>query len=270
MTSHTDRASRTGDDRGDESIRGLRATAEERGWSVVSTPTDPAQVLTVGLWHSFDLPELAMFGLNEPDMRVWIDECVRLLRCRDSASDGDLIDGVISGHQLMLSDVDASWREPLFGVVASFYGTGEVPIRQVVWPDRDGRWPWDDAASEACRTRQPRLWTPVAEHPEGSWRLVGELAPDWPFSTPRPDSMVMASTDIVDGQRPIVAVTHDSEGGWDFLDDRGYVDEAVNWVRFGELYRAQPWLARFADLPPDTQAWLDEDGQWRCRPFSSG
>ena len=28
-------------------------------------------------------------------------------------------------------------------------------------------------------------------------------------------------------------------------------------------------LARFADLPPDTQAWLGDDGEWRQRPFGA-
>jgi hypothetical protein len=66
----------------------------------------------------------------------------------------------------------------------------------------------------------------------------------------------------------VVAVTHDADGGWDFLDERGYADEATDWVYFGELYKAQPWLIRFAGLPPDSQSWLDDEGEWQTRPFS--
>jgi hypothetical protein len=39
-------------------------------------------------------------------------------------------------------------------------------------------------------------------------------------------------------------------------------------VYFGELFKSQPWLARFATMEPDRQSWLDEDGQWRVRRFS--
>src|SRR5919202_5590204 len=92
---------------------------------------------------------------------------------------------------------------------------------------------------------------------------------DWPFERLQPDTMVMASPEVVTGKLPIVAVTHDDEGGWDFLDERGYADDSVGWVHFGQLYRDQPWLARFADLPADTQAWLGEDGEWRQRPFGA-
>lgn len=252
----------------DDRDRWLRATIDEVGWAVVAVSADPAHAYTVGLWHTFDLPELAMFGLEPPDMQVWLKECVRILRQRGGAQAGERLEGVLRGFPVMLRQIDPSWREPLFGAACRYYGTVDIPMRQVVWPDRDGHWPWDIAASEACRVRQPWSWVPVGEHPDGGWRLVGELALDWPFSAVQPDTMVMASTDIVEGRRPIVAVTHDSEGGWDFLDDRGYVDEVVNWVHFGLLYRNQPWLGRFADLAPDTQAWLDDDGQWRERPFS--
>jgi hypothetical protein len=270
MTPHTSCKCCTGGDDGDDRTRWLRTTIAEVGWAVVAVAADPAHAFTVGLWHSFDLPELAMFGLQPTDMQVWLNECVRLLRRRGpaAAADGETIDGVLSGYALMLSEVHPTWREPLFGAVCSYYGTTEVPVRQVVWPDRDGRWPWDEAASEACRLGQPQAWLPVADHPEGGWRLVGELALDWPFTGLQPDTMVMAPKDVVEGRRPIVAVAHDKDGGWDFIDDRGYVDEVINWVHFGILYRNQPWLGRFADLPPDTQAWLDEDGQWRSRPFS--
>jgi len=170
---------------------------------------------------------------------------------------------------VQLRTIHPSWHEPLFETLCAYYGRTDIPVRQVVWPDRDGRWPWDEAATDTCRDRQPRAWLPVPEHPDGGWRLVGELAVDWPFASLQPDTVVMASPAVQDGRVPIVAVTHDAQDGWDFLDERGYTDEAVGWIHFGRLYRAQPWLVRFADLPADTQTWLDSDGQWRERPFSA-
>jgi hypothetical protein len=142
-------------------------------------------------------------------------------------------------------------------------------VRQLVCPDRQGRWPWEAAATATCRDRQPQAWLPIDRHPEGPWRLVGELSATWPFQDLEPDATVMASPEVVAGTLPIVAVTHDADGGWDFLDERGYADEATGWVYFGELYKSQPWLDRFAELPADTQAWLTPDGNWTSRRFSN-
>jgi uncharacterized protein DUF4262 len=253
----------------DEWDRWVRETVSRAGWAVVAVTGATPHAYTIGLWHSYELPELAMFGLRSDDMQVWLNECARLLRHSGDLGDEVPLAGVIEGYPVLLRRMHPSWHRSLFARACSYYGVDEMPVRQVVWPDRDGRWPWDEAATANCREGQPLGWLPVGAHPDGGWRLVGEMMPTWPFPELQPDTVVMASSDVVAGVRGIVAVTHDAEGEWDFLDERGYADEATGWVHFGRLYRAYPWLMRFADLPRDTLAWLDEDGQWHQRRFSA-
>jgi hypothetical protein len=248
----------------------VRDTIADVGWAVVAVSGETPYAFTVGLWHSYELPEVAMFGLREQDMQIWVNNCVRVLRDRGRpVADGEPFDGVLERFPVQTREIHPSWHRSLFNPMRGHYGTLDVPVRQLVWPDREGRWPWDEASTATCRERQPKAWVPVDEHAEGAWRLVGELSADWPFPHLEPDTTVMASPEVVAGTLPVVAVTHDADGAWDFLDRRGYVDEAAGWVYFGELYKAQPWLARFADLEADSQAWLDDDGQWRTRRFSA-
>jgi hypothetical protein len=247
----------------------VRATVADVGWAVVAVSGGVPYAFTIGLRRSYGLPEVAMFGLREQDMQIWLNNCAELLRDRGKPfADGDPFARVIERFPVQTRAVHPSWHPALFGALGRHYGTLDVPVQQVVWPDRDGRWPWDAAATASCRERQPRAWIAVDAHPEGAWRLVGELSPAWPFPQLEPDATVMASPEVVAGTLPIVAVTRGADGGWDFLDERGYADEAASWVYFGELYKAQPWLARFADLGPDSQAWRDDDGQWHTRRFS--
>jgi hypothetical protein len=243
-------------------------TVAESGWAVVAISGETPYAFTVGLWHTCQVPELAMFGLREQDMQIWLNSCATLMRDGTPIVDAEPFDGVLDNFPVQVRAADPSWHRPLFGPMCGYYGTDEVPVRQLVWPDREGRWPWDAAATATCRERQPQAWVPVEQHPDGPWRLVGELSAGWPFPDLEPDTTVMASPEIVSGKLPVVAVTHDADGGWDFLDERGYADDATDWVYFGELYKAQPWLVRFADLPPDSQSWLDDEGEWRTRPFS--
>ncbi|MDT5036516.1 MAG: hypothetical protein QOE03_1701 [Micromonosporaceae bacterium] len=249
--------------------RWVRDTIADVGWAVVTVSGETPYAFTIGVWHSFGRPELAMFGLREPDMQIWLNNSVRLLReGPEPPPDGAPIDGVLDRFPVQTRGIDPSWHRALFGAMCGYYGSVDMPVRQVVWPDREGRWPWDPAATATCRERQPQAWVPVDAHPEGAWRLVGELSADWPFQQLEPDATVMASPEVLAGTMPIVAVTHDADDAWDFLDERGYVDDATGWVFFGELYKSQPWLARFADLAADRQAWLDSDGEWHVRRFS--
>jgi hypothetical protein len=245
-------------------------TIADAGWAVVAVSGERPYAFTVGLWHSYELPEVAMFGLREQDMQIWLNNYARLLRDRGKPfPDGEPFDGVLERFAVQTREIDPSWHRSLFNPMRGYYGTLDVPVRQLVWPDREGYWPWNEAATATCRERQPTAWVPVDEHAEGAWRLVGELSADWLFPHLEPDATVMASPEVVAGTLPVVAVTHDADGAWDFVDERGYADEAVGWVYFGELYKAQPWLARFADLEADSQAWLDDDGHWQSRRFSA-
>ncbi len=248
-------------------------TIADTGWAVVAVSGETPYAFTIGVWHSYDLPEMAMFGLREADMQIWLNSCVKVLRERseqrsEQLADGEAFGGVLERFPVQLRGIDPSWHRSLFAAMCGYYCTLEMPVRQLVWPDREGRWPWDSAATATCRERQPEAWVPVDQHADGPWRLVGELSADWPFQHLEPDTVVMASAEVVAGTLPIVAVTHDADGGWDFLDERGYADEATGWVYFGELYKSQPWLARFAELPADQQVWLDSDGQWHSRGFT--
>lgn len=249
--------------------RWVRSTIADVGWAVVLVSGETPYAFTIGAFHSYQLPELAMFGLREADMQIWLNTCVQLLRDRrEPYADGEPFPGVLERFPVQTRTVDGSWLRPLFGPMCDYYGTGDVPVRQLVWPDRAGRWPWDAAATATCRERQPQAWVPVDGHTEGPWRLVGELSAGWPFQELEPDTTVMASPEILAGTMPVVAVTHDADGCWDFLDERGYDDDAAGWVYFGELYKEQPWLGQFATLAADSQAWLDGDGVWRVRRFS--
>ncbi|MFF2660539.1 DUF4262 domain-containing protein [Kitasatospora sp. NPDC058032] len=128
----------------------------------------PDWAFTVGRWHTDRLPELAMFGLDAYGQMNWLNEAVARLREGASAEPDSLLTGVIDGYPLLVRPVDAGWLRPLLGTAVGFYRRAAVPVLQLLWPDRNHRWPWDPEASPGCRA-QPRLWLPVAAHPEGVW-----------------------------------------------------------------------------------------------------
>jgi hypothetical protein len=68
--------SRDNDTGWDEGDRKLVSDVQGHGWHLVGIPPRPGQpswVFSVGLWHTFRTPEVAMFGLQMSDMGVWIN-----------------------------------------------------------------------------------------------------------------------------------------------------------------------------------------------------
>jgi hypothetical protein len=127
---------------------------------------------TVGLWHTYRHPEIAMFGLRLDDMHTWLNKVGDLVRAGTVLSPAASVDGILDGYELAVREVDRSWYRALFGMALAFYQAPPLPIRQLVWPDRAGRYPWDSDCGERCRRDQPQLWVPVAKHAPGPWTAL--------------------------------------------------------------------------------------------------
>ena len=230
------------------------------GWSALRVAGSLDVAYTVGVWHTFGEPELVMFGLAGEDMAAWLNTCVELGRDKGWPAPERPFDGVIEGFDTELRDVHPSWYRALFGTALGFYRGVAVPFRQLVWPDRHGHWPWDASATPSSRTRQASAWLPVAQHPEGSWRLVGELGPTFPFAT-GPDSWVLTTRAVLSGARPVAHVSFD-QGSYDVLDERGHDADDLCLGFLGDIVRRHPQVRACADLVEGQVADLGTDSHW--------
>jgi hypothetical protein len=234
---------------GDEPDR-VTATADlvrAHGWSVLWIGGGSVDfAYTVGLWHTFRRPELVMFGLTGRDMQNWLNTCVDRAGEHGWPEPHTPFGGVLEGFETQLRPVHESWHDPLFGTASRFYNGVTVPFLQLVWPDRTGTWPWLDGATASSRNRQAFAWLPVAEHPPGGWRLVGEMEPGFPFPS-GPDSWALTTRQVLDGERPVALIAR-LDGAYDVLDERGYDADDFCLAFLGELVRRQPSLVDCADL----------------------
>ena len=143
---------------------------EKHGWQVTMIPADeqgPGWAYTVGLWHTYRIPELAMFGLDIELMRGILDNLGRL------AVDGRVLEpdqerSDVATVPVVLKDVDYRWYKAFFGTAIDFYGRPPFPYLQVVWPTRGGAFPWQPGGA-ALFSHQPQLWLHPDSHPAGVW-----------------------------------------------------------------------------------------------------
>jgi Domain of unknown function (DUF4262) len=238
----------------------LVETVRKHGWSPLWIAGEIGFAYTVGVWHTFGQPEIVMFGLEGPGMQLWLNTCVEVGRDQGWPPDDTPFEGVLENFPTQLRPVHPSWHEALFGAAHRFYQGTRVPVRQLVWPDRNGRWPWDEQATLSSRTRQALSWLPVDQHPMGGWRLVGELAPTFAFPF-GPDSWVLTTMGILDGHATVEKVVRD-QAGYDVLDGHGYGADDLCLAFLGDVVRSQPHLNDCADLVDGQTATRSADGGW--------
>ncbi len=166
------------EDRGawDDGDRKLVADVERHGWAVIGIAADdrlPGWAFTAGLWHTFGSPEVAMFGLRVPDMQQWLNDVGEQVRGGQSLRPDELRGGLLPDFPVRFRPVHDSWYRDFFGYALWFTQAPPLPIVQVVWPDRGGRFPWDAGCGERCRFDQPQLWLPKHQHPMDRWTRIG-------------------------------------------------------------------------------------------------
>lgn len=134
----------------------------ENGLHIAHVPeTDelPEYSYTVGMWHSFEQPEVVVFGLPK-DVA---DELLNALA--DDAAEGKTFlagskhDGVLVGYPARFLGVPAEQATTHLPLVAWAYEDAATPAVQLVWPDKQGRWPWDPDVRQGFAAQQPVIGT---------------------------------------------------------------------------------------------------------------
>ena len=264
---HEPPADRDGWDEGD---RKLVADVERHGWGVFGINAEdsmPGWAFTAGLWHTFGSPEIALFGLRVPDMQHWLNDIGEQIRSGRPPMPNERRDGVLPDFPVAFRPVHDSWYRELFGYAVWFTQRPPLPIVQVIWPDREGRFPWDEGCGERCRFDQPQLWLPKDQHPMGRWTRASVVDP-WPFPD-RPSARAFTTKGIVFEGRPVVYVVHEADGDWQFLDGEDVSAEDIAVVHLEHVVGAHPRVAELGDLPRGWEAWQDPPGTgWirRARP----
>lgn len=120
---------------------------------------DPAttRAFTLGLFHLRQRPEILAFGLPE-ELAGQVLELVA-----DDVEDGveyevgQKHEGIVHGYPVTFGRVTKAQVRALLPELVSAYGTDDVPVLQLVYPDRQGRWPWDPGVREGFSEGQPVL-----------------------------------------------------------------------------------------------------------------
>lgn len=196
----------------------LHAAVAEHGWLVVSGRlADLPQVTsTVGL-TARGLPELAVVGLDEQTGGALLHELAGRLAVGQVPADGAQVDGLLDAGAPPC--LDEPVRPHVHLPAADLYGDAVV-VRQLVWPDAEGRLPGDDGFAHA--DRQSLLPGDPLDAPAPD----DDLPREWPLPLD-PHTPVLSSRPSAADGAPVLTAYREADGGWLFLDDVADFDEAA-------------------------------------------
>jgi hypothetical protein len=121
------------------------------------TAEQPAFAYTAGLLHTHDHPELVVVGLEEDLAGELLEALIDAIAAGRRFAAGQRCDGFLRGYPVALCAVHRDCCAQFLPAAVWAWQGSDVTALQVVWPDRQGRMPWDADVREGFRACQPLL-----------------------------------------------------------------------------------------------------------------
>jgi hypothetical protein len=237
----------------DEHDRKLLADVERHGWHVIGVMEDregPAFAYSIGLYHTFGHPELIIFGLPVRVMHQIINLVGEEIRSGERFEHLAEYDDILEGYRVAFRTLAGRHYREYLGFARWFYRGDDFPALQCVWPDARYRYPWHPEAEPAFIERQPLLSDDTS----------------WPFHEGK-NRAVFTTRPVLQGGHPILLVTHDRNGDWQFLCGTTNRSEDGQVVSLAAILERDPTVAEVADLPEGSQAQREQKGApWKREP----
>ena len=143
----------------DEHEQNFVAMIREFGWFATQVAGDKdgsAFSYTTGFWLKFEFPEIVLFGLERQVAHDTLWHIYRELEAGKRFAIGTRDDEIFQNVAAMLLPVSTQHYRDHLGWSRWFYGNDDFQCLQLIFPDRTGRFPWEEV-SESFRTLQPDL-----------------------------------------------------------------------------------------------------------------
>ncbi|BDG06025.1 DUF4262 domain-containing protein [Anaeromyxobacter oryzae] len=141
----------------------LLADVAERGWHTLvyeARPDRPGHAFSVGLFHGFDHPEIAVLGLSREALAETVDRIAGRVRAGERFQHGDVAEDIADGRVAAFRTIPPRVYPAWLGYALWYHDGARFPALQCVWADADGRFPWDPWFPSEARAVQPVLYEP--------------------------------------------------------------------------------------------------------------
>jgi hypothetical protein len=132
----------------DEADRKLLADVDRYGWHCLHVhggADAPSWSFSIGVFQTWQHPELVVFGLGETVAHELLTQLVDRIKAGEKFVPDHDYDDIVEGYRSCFVRVDPQWYPVFLGYAQWFYETKDrFPVLQLVVPDKEGRYPWED------------------------------------------------------------------------------------------------------------------------------
>ena len=185
----------------------------------------PAYAYSIGFYKTWKHPEIICFGLPLNTLTFILNEAQRQIQAGVVFTPEKDWSDFLEGYDVRFIPVDQSYYPDYLGYGCWFYKyRTDFPALQLVWPDKTGLFPWQDGFNSNWKFSQPLL----------------DRNMDFKFYEDRALG-VYTSQSVLDGA-PVLRVTHDADGDWQFLSGNPVESGEGRLVCLEELVKVDPSL----------------------------
>jgi Domain of unknown function (DUF4262) len=185
----------------------------------------PAFAYTIGLYKTYNHPEIIVFGLKQEVMNGVLNGLGDDIKKGTIYNSNENYKGILAQFPIQFIDVDKEHYADYVGYCAWFNDRNfDFPLYQLVWTDKQSRFPWEEDFFKDWRFKQPLL----------------DRNTDFKFYEER-NKGVFTTKAALKGQ-PIVWVSHYDDGDWLFFTEESPEQADVIIVSLESLVKADPTL----------------------------
>jgi len=190
----------------------------------------PSFAYTVGLWKNFKHPEVISFGLSVQNLQTLLNTVCELVKEGKIMEQNKTYEDFFDSGKTEFIKVDERNIQDYFGMTIDFYNSRDFQAIQLVWTDRNNKFPWETNFEENLKYRQPLL----DRNADFKFREAKNLG-------------IFTTRQWLELGNPILKVVHDNDGDWQFLTG-DQMPEDGKLVSLEEMVKSDKTLNEIFDL----------------------
>lgn len=205
----------------------------------------PGFAYSIGLFESFGHPEIICFGMDLSMMAELINDACDSIKQGNTFGTYIPYPDFLEGVDVKFVTVDQSFYGDYFNFAINYYGDENFPAMQMVWPDKENKFPWEENFYEPWKFQQPLL----------------DRNTDFKFYEPH-NLCVFTTQTVIEGQ-PVLYVYHDTDGEWQFHSTDDITDEEPLTLSLESVVKLDSSINQLYDLKPGWYASRnDKESEW--------
>lgn len=112
---------------------------------------------TIGLFETYQQPEIIIFGLEQDMHQVLLNNMAYDYKEGKKPVHGILYVDILDEYECYLINVEKEHFEEYLGIAIDYYQATDFPVMQIVWPANNRKFPFDEGAPDSFKKWQPVL-----------------------------------------------------------------------------------------------------------------